>query len=264
MSHSDPTTVNKQLPPTLRKEIVAREQTEATKGIQFPVDGLNSISTSLPVRPMKRAESRWALHLGRAALLSVLLTTCLSAPAQSLWKADSSRALVSDKRAHASGDLLTILVQENNTATKDNTTKTAKSSGIDASISSFLYSPTASGFLTKGGQMPAIKLNSSQDFDGGGKISNSEKITARITVRVVDVLPNSNLVIEGRRTTTFAGETQDAVLRGVVRPEDIAPNNTLYSYNVADATIKYVSSGTITDNQRKGWFTRIWEKVTPF
>jgi flagellar L-ring protein precursor FlgH len=181
-----------------------------------------------------------------------------------LWKADSSRALVSDKRAHASGDLLTILVQENNTATKDNTTKTAKSSAIDASISSFLYSPTASGFLTHNGQMPAMRMNSAQSFDGGGKISNSEKITARITVRVVDVLPNSNLVIEGRRTTTFAGETQDAVLRGVVRPEDIAPNNTLYSYNVADATIKYVSSGTISDNQRKGWFTRIWEKVTPF
>jgi flagellar L-ring protein precursor FlgH len=175
-----------------------------------------------------------------------------------------SRALVADKRAVAVGDLLTILVQENNTASKDNSTKTAKSSAIDASISSFLYSPTASGFLTKGGQMPALKLNASQDFDGGGKISNSEKITARITVRVSDVLPNKNLVIEGRRTTSFAGETQEAVLRGVVRVEDIAANNTLYSYNIADATIKYVSTGTITDNQRKGWFTRIWEKLTPF
>lgn len=265
MSHSNSTTVNKQLPPPLREQQpVVTTQSEAAQGIQFPVEGLNSISTSLPVRALKRAESRWALHLGRCALLSVLLTASFTALAQSLWKSDSSRSIVSDKRAHASGDLLTILVQENNTATKDNTTKTAKSSAIDASISSFLYSPTASGFLTKGGQMPAIKLNSSQDFDGGGKISNSEKITARITVRVVDVLPNSNLVIEGRRTTTFAGETQDAVLRGVVRPEDITPNNTLFSYNVADATIKYVSSGTISDNQRKGWFTRIWEKVTPF
>jgi flagellar L-ring protein precursor FlgH len=78
------------------------------------------------------------------------------------------------------------------------------------------------------------------------------------------VLPNKNLVIEGRRTTSFSGETQEAVLRGVVRAEDIAANNTVFSYNIADATIKYVSTGTITDNQRKGWFTRVWEKLTPF
>ena len=60
------------------------------------------------------------------------------------------------------------------------------------------------------------------------------------------------------------GETQDAILRGVVRAEDIAANNTVFSYNIADATIKYVSKGTVTDNQRKGWFTKVWEKVTPF
>jgi len=162
------------------------------------------------------------------------------------------------------GDLVTILVQESNTATKDNSTKTSKSADIDASISSFLYSPAASGLLTKAGQLPALKLQSAHSFDGGGKISNSEKITARISVRVVDVLPNQNLVVEGRRTTSFAGETQEAVLRGVIRPDDIAPNNTIYSYSVAEATIKYVSSGSVSDNQRKGWFTRIWDKLTPF
>jgi flagellar L-ring protein precursor FlgH len=265
MSLSEPTNVTKQLPPKLRSESPSREaQCDTAPAIQFPVDGLNSISASLPVRAMKRAEPRWSLRLGRCALLSVLLTATASVPAQSLWKADSSRAIVSDKRARAVGDLLTILVQENNTATKDNSTKTGKSTSVDASIASFLYSPAASGFLTKNGQMPALKAAAKQDFDGGGKISNSEKITARISVRVLDVLPNGNLVIEGRRATTFSGETQDAVLRGVVRPEDIAANNTLYSYNIADATIKYVSSGTISDNQRKGWFTRIWEKVTPF
>lgn len=222
-----------------------------------PVNGLT-------VRTPKPGAARRLLALGRASLLSAMLCVPLVTPAQSLWKADSSRALVADKRATAVGDLLTILVQENNTASKDNSTKTAKSSAIDASISSFLYSPGASGFLTKGGQLPALKLDASQNFDGGGKISNSEKITARITVRVSDVLPNKNLVIEGRRTTTFAGESQEAVLRGVVRAEDIAANNTIYSYNIAEATIKYVSTGTITDNQRKGWFTRVWEKLTPF
>jgi flagellar L-ring protein FlgH len=184
--------------------------------------------------------------------------------AQSLWKDDHSRSMLTDKRAHAVGDVLTILIQESNTATKDNTLKTAKNSGIDASIETFLYSPTASSFLTKGGKLPALKLNGKSDFSGGGQINNSEKITSRLAVTVVDVLPNGNLVVEGKRTTSFVGETQDAVLRGIVRTADIAANNTVFSYNIADATIKFVSKGTITNSQKKGWFTRIWDKITPF
>src|SRR5438132_4484948 len=123
--------------------------------------------------------------------------------AQSLWKDDASRSMLTDKRAHAAGDVLTILIQQSNTATKDNTTKTSKSSGIDASLETFLYSPTASSFLTKGGKLPALKMSGKNDFSGGGQINNSEKITDRIAVRVVDVLPNQNLVIEGKRTTSF-------------------------------------------------------------
>lgn len=172
--------------------------------------------------------------------------------------------MVADKRATSPGDILTILVQENNTSSKDANTKTSKATGIDAAIQAFLYSPEASGLLTHNGKMPSIKVNAAQNFEGGGKISNAERITARIAVRVTDTLPNGNLVIEGTRQIAFSGETQDAILRGVVRSEDVAANNTVFSYNVADATIKYISKGTITDNQRKGWFTRIWEKVTPF
>ncbi len=172
--------------------------------------------------------------------------------------------MVADKRAHAVGDILTIIVQESNTASKDNSTKTARSSGVDASISSFLYGPGASGLLTKGGQYPAMKFTGKQDFTGGGQINNSERITSRIAVKVADVLPNGNLIIEGTRQTSFAGETQDAVLRGTVRREDVLSNNSVYSYNVADATIRYASKGAVTDSQRKGWFTRIWDKVSPF
>lgn len=193
-----------------------------------------------------------------------LLLLAPAARAQSLWNEGASRSMVADKRAHSVGDILSILIQENNTAARQNDTKTTKSANIDASIQSFLFSPGASKFLTKGGQLPAMKTTSAQNFDGGGQINNSEKITARIAVRVIDVLPNGNLIIEGTRKVSFSGETQDAVLRGVVRGDDVTSLNTIFSYNIADATIKYVSAGTITDNQRKGWFTKIWEKVTPF
>lgn len=199
-----------------------------------------------------------------AALGLVLVGSTITVRAQSLWKDDSSVSIVADKRAHAIGDILTILVQENNTTTKDNSTQTSKKNAVDASLDTFFYSPAASGLLTKGGKLPALKASSTQEFDGGGKISNSEKITARIAVRVMDVLPNSNLVIEGSRSISFAGETQEAVLNGVVRVEDVTANNTVYSYNVADATIKYSGKGPVSDTQRKGWFTRVWDKLTPF
>ena len=198
----------------------------------------------------------------KAAIAAVLISSG-EARAQSLWK-DGTQSMVADKRATTIGDIVTILVQENNTATKDASTSTSKKSGIDAAIEAFLYSPEASGLLTKKGKMPALRVNAQQDFEGGGRINNNERVTARIAVRVTDVLPNGNMVIEGTRQIAFSGETQDAVLRGVIRREDVAANNTVFSYNVADATIRYISKGTVSDNQRKGWFTKVWEKVTPF
>ncbi len=199
-----------------------------------------------------------------AVLASALAAAAPGGRAQSLWKDDVSHSMFSDKRARSVGDILTILVQENTSSAKENSTKTARSSGLDASISSFLFSPATSGLLTKGGKLPAMNMASKTSFDGGGQIQNTEKMTTRIAVRVVDVLPNASLVIEGRRQTKIAGETTDAVLRGVVRTEDIAANNTVYSYNVAEASIQYISKGPVTDTQRKGWFTKIWDKVAPF
>jgi flagellar L-ring protein precursor FlgH len=199
-----------------------------------------------------------------AACVTLLAAPVAQAGPGSLWKEESSKSMFADKRARAVGDIITIIVQENNTTSKENSTQTSKSSSVDASLNTLLYSPSASLFLTKGGQLPAMKFGGSQSFDGGGKINNSERITARIAVRVVDVLPNGNMLIEGRRETTVSGEKQEAVLRGVVRGEDVAANNTVLSYNVADASIKFTGKGTISDNQRKGWLHRVWEKVTPF
>jgi flagellar L-ring protein precursor FlgH len=188
----------------------------------------------------------------------------LAAPAQSLWKANTSQSMVSDKRAHAIGDIVTIIVQHSAVASKDNSTSTSKKSSIDASVSSFLYSPTVSGALTKGGKLPAISATSANTFDGSGKISNNETLADKIAVRVIDVLPNGNLVLEGTRQVSFSGESQQAVLRGVVRRDDITSGNTVYSYNLADASIKFIGKGTVSDSQNKGWATKIWDKITPF
>jgi flagellar L-ring protein FlgH len=184
--------------------------------------------------------------------------------ADSLWQEGASRSMFADKKARCVGDILTIIIQENNGATRQNNTTTSKKASVNAGISSVLYAPSVSGLLTKKGTLPALNYNSDAEFNGGGQINNLETITAQMAVRVVDVLPNGNMVVEGRLHTAFSGEKQDAIVRGVVRYDDIAANNTLYSYNIADATIQFVSKGTITDNQNKGWFTRIWDKVSPF
>jgi flagellar L-ring protein FlgH len=186
------------------------------------------------------------------------------ASADSLWREQSPRSMFADKKAYAVGDILTILVQENSTASKDNSTKTSKQSDVDAALATFLYSPAGSGLLTHNGQMPALKYSAKQNFNGGGTINNNEQIVAKVAVKVVDVLPNQQLVIEGTRQTSFAGESQDIVLHGTVRSEDIAANNTVFSYNVADAKIRFINKGSVTDSQRKGWFTKIWEVLTPF
>jgi len=185
-------------------------------------------------------------------------------PADSLWNQGLSRNICGDKKAQFVGDILTILIQENNGATRQNNTTTSKKTSLNAAIASVLYGPSVSGLLTKKGTLPAINYTSDAEFNGGGSIANAETITAQVSVKVVDVLPNGNMVVEGQLHTAFSGEKQDAIVRGTVRPDDVMANNTLYSYNIADATIQFMSKGTITDAQRKGWFTRVWDKLSPF
>ena len=199
-------------------------------------------------------------------LLPLIFAASLAVPAlvsaQSLWRDDVSKPMCADKRATAVGDIITIIISENTTATKNNETKTERSSSLTSAISSFLFP----GFLAKGGvggTMPSIAYSSDHKHDGSGAINNSESIIAHVAVQVKDVLPNKSLVIEGKRETSFSGEKQTIVLRGIVRAEDVAANNTVLSYNVANATVQIIGKGTVTDSQKKGWFNRIWDKLNP-
>jgi flagellar L-ring protein precursor FlgH len=203
------------------------------------------------------------LKLAKSLLPVLLALAALAAAAargQSLWHDDTSRAMFADRRASGVGDILTVIVSEISAANKNNETKTEKQSSWTAAVSSFLFP----GFAQYKGTTPAVQYNSDLKHDGSGAINNSETIVAQVSVKVMDVLPNRNLVVEGRRETSFAGEHQTIVLRGVVRPEDISPTNTISSCDVADATIQMVGKGTVTDSQNKGWFTRIIDKVNPF
>jgi len=197
-------------------------------------------------------------------LLTLLALLPVGVRSQSLWHDDFSKSMYADKRATGIGDIITILVQENSTSTKNNETTTERSSSLSSAITSFLFSPSASGLLTKGGQLPSMAYNSDSKHDGKGSINNAENIIASIAVRIVDVLPNNNFIIEGKRETSFGGERQNIILHGVVRSDDVSSANTVNSYNVSDATIQIIGHGQISDTTRKGWFTRVWDKVSPF
>lgn len=197
------------------------------------------------------------------ALLAILLVS-VGGQCQSLWSDGTSRSIFADKRSLNVGDILTIAISESSTENKNNATSTERKSSLAAAITAFLYPSGASGLLTKNGQLPAMAYNSDHIHNGSGTISDSETIVAQIAVRIIDVLPNGNLVIEGKRETSFSEENQTIILRGVVRPYDVQSNNTVFSYNVADATIQIIGKGTVSDAQNKGWFNRIWDKINPF
>ena len=212
---------------------------------------------------IKRFPFNSKLGLNLALVVAVGAASLQPLAAQSLVAANA-KSLFADKKGVAIGDIINIVVQENTSSSKGNSTKTSKSSDLNAALEAFFYSPAASKALTKNGQMPALKFGSSSSFDGGGSVNNTEKITARVAVQVIDVLPNDVLLIEGRKQTKINGETSDVVLRGVVRAQDVTAANTVFSFQVANAEIQIADKGLLRDNQRPGWFKRLWDKITPF
>ena len=188
--------------------------------------------------------------------------------ADSLWKSDISRAPVADKKARFVGDILNVRVQESNAAKRDGKTSTERKSGVDASISNLFFTTSSatngSQLFHHGGAFPAVKFGNSTKHEGSGSIDNSDSLTTRFAVRVVDVMPNRNILVEGIRQSAYGGETQTIILRGTVRFDDIAADNSVYSYQIADMNIRYLSSGVVSGAQNKGWFMKFWDKIRPF
>jgi flagellar L-ring protein precursor FlgH len=196
------------------------------------------------------------------AILALLLPA--TAQSQSLWHDNTSRSIFADKRSLNIGDIITIAISENSTENQNDSTATERKSSLSAAITAFLYPAGATPLLTKSGSLPAMAYNSDHVHNGTGTIANSQTIVAQIAVQIIDLLPNGNLVVQGKRETSFAHENQTIVLRGIVRPDDVLGNNTVFSYNVADATIQIIGKGAVSDATNKGWFNRIWDKVNPF
>lgn len=197
---------------------------------------------------------------------SVLTAMAFSGPlvAESLWIKGGERSLFADRIARQPGDLLVVIVEESTQMSASQNTASTKDATINNVVNRFLFSPATSGFGTSNGELPATDIAGSNDYAGGGSITNSQSYSTRFSVRVVDRLPNGNLVIEGIRLVAFSNERHYMVLTGLLRQDDIDSDNTVGSNRIADARIETISEGTLTSAQKKGWLMKLNDLVNPF
>jgi flagellar L-ring protein FlgH len=176
----------------------------------------------------------------------------------SLWSSQKPGNLVSDVKARNVGDIVTINVVESATASKNAATKTARTSGLEASWSGVLAK--LAGEWVGDSQKVAF----TNDFDGKGETTRSSQLSAYITAQVIQVLPNGYLVIQGNRQVRVNNENQIINVQGMIRTEDINSSNIILSTYIADAKIELIGQGAISDKQRPGWLARILDWVWPF
>lgn len=182
----------------------------------------------------------------------------------SIWQS-ASGSLTDDVKARRRGDIITIVISETASASKEAKTGTSRDSSISAGMPHLLGLENTGIFKNNFSDLSKIiNASSSSKFQGAGSTSRQENLKATITARVIDVLSNGNLMIEGRRNIRVNEEDQIIVLEGTVRSRDIAPDNTVNSIFVADARISYSGRGIISDRQSPGWLMNILDKIWPF
>jgi flagellar L-ring protein precursor FlgH len=187
----------------------------------------------------------------------------------SLWR--DSPGLFEDRKAKGLNDLVTIKIVETSAATKKADTSTSRESSVDLGIENF-FGNTLNYSLAnifgkdtiQGNLNPQLKASAKNDFAGTGNTTREGSLVATITARVVDVLPNGNFIIESRKDITVNREKQVLLLRGQIRPDDIAGDNTILSSYVANAEMIYTGDGVINDKQGQGWLVQVLDWVWPF
>jgi flagellar L-ring protein precursor FlgH len=163
--------------------------------------------------------------------------------------------------AHRIGDVLTVTLEEATNATKSATTTTKKTT------TEAMTAPTLAGapLTFHGRSILNNNLNDATTFDGEGASAQSNALTGYISVTVVRRLANGNLLVRGQKWITINQGREYVRLQGIVRPVDIAPDNTIPSRMVADATIAYGGQGTLADANTKGWLAKFFDsKWMPF
>jgi len=188
-----------------------------------------------------------------------------SASANSLWRA-GARTFFGDQRARSIGDILTVNIDIDDRAQTQNTTNRSRSNDISAGVSNFLGLENSLGRAFPGGFDPQalVGLEGESNATGTGSVSRSEKVSLTIAAVVADVLPNGNLVIQGRQEVRTNRELRELTVAGIVRPEDISSANTIRHTQIAEARISYGGRGDISRVQATPAAQSLVERFSPF
>ncbi len=180
----------------------------------------------------------------------------------SLWR-NGSRAFFKDQRAHQVGDILTVKVKIIDKAEIDNTTKRSRTNSEDSGVENFLGKqklPVLNAALpTK-----ILTADSTAKSEGAGSVNRSEQLLTNIAGVVTQVLPNGNLVVEGKQEIRVNFEVRELIVAGIVRPEDIESDNTIESTKIAQARIAYGGRGQLTDVQQPRYGQQVLDVLLPF
>jgi flagellar L-ring protein precursor FlgH len=178
-------------------------------------------------------------------------------PAQhndAIYQSGSAWYLLEDIKPRRVGDMLTVTLQEKTDAKKLADTETKKATDNEIAALNFLGAPVT----YKDRQILDTKLKSQYDFKGEADTQQSNSLTGSVTVTVVEVQVNGNLVVQGEKWVTINQGDEYIRLRGIVRPSDIGPDNTISSERVANAQIQYSGKGTIANANEQGWLAKFF------
>jgi flagellar L-ring protein precursor FlgH len=183
--------------------------------------------------------------------------------ANSLWR-NGSRSFFKDQRAHQIGDLLTVTVNITDQANFANETQRSRSNKEDSGITDFIGAKTLGVTAAKVLPGRILTADSTASSDGKGSVQRQESLQTNVAAVVTQLLPNGNLVVEGKQEIRVNFEVRELIVAGIVRPEDIQSDNTIDSSKIAQARIAYGGRGQIMDVQQPRYGQQVMDVLLPF
>jgi flagellar L-ring protein precursor FlgH len=182
----------------------------------------------------------------------------------SLWR-NGSRAFFKDQRAHQVGDILTVSVRITDNAKFENETQRSRKNSEDSGVTDYIGTKTLGASAAKA-ILPGriLTADSTASSEGKGTIDRKEELQTNVAAVVTQVLPNGNLVVEGKQEVRVNYEIRELIVAGIVRPEDIQSDNTIDSTKIAEARIAYGGRGQITDVQQPRYGQQVLDVLLPF
>ena len=182
----------------------------------------------------------------------------------SLWRS-GSRAFFNDQRAHQVGDILTVKININDTAIFQDQTQVSRTATEDSGITNFIGANTLGASAAKA-VLPGriLSADSNMASNGTGNINRQDQLLTNVAAVVTQLLPNANMVIEGKQEVRLNSELRELIVAGVVRPEDIESDNTIDLPKIAEARVAYGGHGVLTTAQQVPWGQQAIDVILPF